>query len=160
MSDGMRIALIGVVASLMGTLIGGGITYAVTQSQISSQEAESHRTERLDAYSTYFGESEKFLVDVQTITGEGLRPRAVTSAQRTDVNTFGETLIGDYARVVLLAPVHVVQLADQLQRENVEVWNDLVGGKIDYRHYDPAVSKLSVLIRQFTHATRKDIGAS
>jgi ABC-type lipoprotein release transport system permease subunit len=33
MADGMRIALIGVVASLLGTLIGGGVTYAVTQSQ-------------------------------------------------------------------------------------------------------------------------------
>jgi hypothetical protein len=59
MADGMRIALIGVVASLLGTLIGGGVTYAVTQSQISSQKAESRRSERLDAYSTYLGDTNK-----------------------------------------------------------------------------------------------------
>src|SRR5262252_1058053 len=123
MSDGMRIALIGVVASLLGTLVGGAVTYAVTQSQISSQKAESRRAERLDAYSTYFGDSEKFWIEVQTITSEGLHPKAVTSVQRADLNTFGERLIGDYARVALLAPPRVREVASQLEGANVTGWN-------------------------------------
>jgi hypothetical protein len=163
MSDGMRIALIGVVASLLGTLVGGAVTYAVTQSQISSQEAESHRTERLDAYSTYFGDSEKFWIEVQTITNEGFRPKAVTTAQRADLNTYGETLIGDYARVTLLAPLRVRAVAGQLEGANVTGWNALVGGVIRYRVYDQTKNEVVLkngLLKQFADVMRNDLGTS
>jgi hypothetical protein len=156
-----RIALIGVGGALLGTLVGGGVTYAVTQSQISSQKAESRRTERLDAYSTYFGDSEKFWVDVQTITREGLHPKAVTAAQRADLNVFGETLIGDYARVVLLAPLHVRDAATQLEAANVAVWNALAGGSIEYRRYAQLAREVILkkgLLKQFADAMREDLG--
>jgi hypothetical protein len=156
MSDGMRIALVGVVASLFGTLIGGGVTYAVTQSQISSQKAESRRTERLDAYSTYFGDSQKFSVEVQTLTSGNV----LTAAQRAELNTFGETLIGDYARVVLLAPRHVAHLAGRLEQSNVGVWNALVSRPIKYRKYIRAAKEERSLIRLFELATRNDLGTS
>jgi hypothetical protein len=161
MSLETRIALIGVLGALLGTLVGGGVTYAVTQSQISSQKEESRRSERLDAYSTYFGDSEKFWIDVQTITAEGLHPKAVTAAQRADLNTFGETLIGDYARVALLAPLHVRDVAAQLEKANVAVWNALAGGSIDYRAYAQVRDEVLLkhgMLKQFADATREDLG--
>ncbi len=160
MSAETRIALIGVFGALLGTLVGGGVTYAVTQSQISSQKAESRRTERLDAYSTYFGDSQKFAIEVQTITSEALHPKSVTAAQRTELNTFGETLIGDYARVVLLAPRHVGRVAGQLEGANVAIWNALASSSIHYRQFKGAGIRERGLIKQFALATRADLGTS
>lgn len=164
MSDGMRIALIGVVGALLGTLVGGGVTYVVTQSQISSQRAEARRSERLDAYSTYLGDTEKFWNYTFTITKEGLTPKAVTATQRADLNNYGGTLIGDVARIGLLAPPHVALVAQQLYQANTAAWNALAGGAISYGDYDRAVNealgtkKQRGLIPQFSEAIRADLG--
>lgn len=158
MSDGMRIALIGVVASLLGTLIGGGVTYAVTQSQISSTKAESRRAERLNAYSAYLADTERFWIYISTITEEGLQPKAVTDAQRAELNTYGETLIGDYAQAGLLAPPSVGQFVRQLQRANIVGWNAVAGGSIDYRQLDKVELKRDGLIKQFAAAMKEDLG--
>ena len=158
MSDGMRIALVGVIASLLGTLIGGAVTYAVTQSQISSQKEESHRTERLDAYSTYVADTDKFWIYADTITEEGLTPKAVTAAQRASLNTYGETLVGDYVRTQLLAPPHVAQLVREVQQEGGAALNALLQDRIDYGQFTRAEKKKNALLKQFGEAMRKDLG--
>lgn len=158
MSDGMRIALIGVVASLLGTLIGGGVTYAVTQSQISSKRADDRRTERLDAYSAFSGDTQRFWIYVQTIISEGLQPKAINSAQREGLNTYGESLIGDWARIRLLAPRPVAQIAGKLETMNVQGWSYLAGGHIRYVKLTHLETPLSKEITQFAHVTRADLG--
>ena len=164
MSDGMRIAVLGIVASLLGTLIGGGVTYAVTQSQISSQRAESRRAERLDAYSTYLGDTGKFWNYTFTILNEGLQPKSVTAAQRADLNNFGGTLIGDFTRIGLLAPPRVAGVAQQLYLADTTAWGDLVGGRIRYGDYTRAYHAVqgtktkTGLVSQFRDAIREDLG--
>ena len=60
----MRVALIGVVGALAGTLAGGLVTWAVTKDQLASQRADARRTERLTAYSQYFGDAASFWTQV------------------------------------------------------------------------------------------------
>jgi hypothetical protein len=160
MSDGMRIALVGVIASLFGTLIGGGVTYAVTQSQLSSQNAEAHRTERLKAYSAYLADTERFWIYADTITEEGKTPKAVTAAQRASLNTYGETLVGDDVQIALLAPPRLGQLANEVQQANGTALNALLSGKISYRRFFPAEKAKNSWLRQFGDATRADLGTS
>jgi hypothetical protein len=160
MSDGMRIALVGVIASLLGTLIGGGVTYAVTQSQLSSQKAEARRTERLAAYSAYLADTERFWIYADTITEEGKTPKAVTAAQRASLNTYGETLVGDDVQIALLAPPRLGQLANEVQQANGTALNALLSGKISYRRFFPAEKAKNSWLRQFGDATRADLGTS
>jgi hypothetical protein len=154
----MRIALVGVIASLFGTLIGGGVTYAVTQSQISSQKAEARRAERLDAYSTYLADTDKFWVYADTITEGGLKPKAVTGAQRAVLSTYGETLIGDYVRTALLAPPHVGELAREVQRANAVALNALLSGKIDYAEFTATENEKNGQLKQFGDSMKEDLG--
>jgi hypothetical protein len=158
MSDGMRIALVGVIASLVGTLIGGGVTYAVTQSQISSTKAESRRAERLNAYSGFSGDTQRFWIYVGTIIDQGLHPSAITSAQRAGLNTYGEALIGDWAQIRLLAPRQVAHIAGELETMNVQGWNYLAGGTIRYKKLARLQAPLSREFKQFAHVTRADLG--
>ena len=159
MSDGMRIALVGVIASLLGTLIGGGVTYAVTQSQISSQKDEARRTERLDAYAAYLADTERFWVYAVTITEEGAQPKSVTAAQRAKLNTYSTTLIGDFVRTGLLAPPPVGLVAHDVQVTNLAGLNALVGDKINYQRFARLQFKNGTLVKQFGAATRADLGS-
>jgi hypothetical protein len=158
-----RIALIGVVGALAGTLVGGLVTYAVTQQQISSQKAESRRTERLDAYSAYFGDSTKFWIDASTITEAGLHPKSITASQRTNLNSLAQTLIGEYARVSLLAPPRVRAAAKQLINANIDILNELGSGSIEYGPYERTLRRVQgkdSLLSQFDVAMRADLGTS
>ena len=161
MSAEARIALIGVVGALAGTLVGGGVTYAVTQDQISSQKVESRRTERLDAYAAYYGDSTRFWLEVFTITEAGEHPKSLTASQRTALNTLAETLTGEFVRLQLLAPTYVRAVAQRLNNVNTIALNALGSGAIQYRDYNQAAQEVTGnrgLIRQFAIAMRRDLG--
>jgi hypothetical protein len=158
-----RIAMIGVVGALTGTLVGGLVTYAVTQDQISSQKAESRRTERLDAYAKYFGDASRLWTRVFAIMEGGDRPTTLAAADRTELSSLEETLIGEYALISLVAPKKVVRAAGSLYGVDLDVWNALNSAPIDVGLYNQAKatirSKTSPL-SEFEHVTRADLGTA
>ena len=81
MSLETRVAVIGVAGALAGTLVGGLVTYAVTQQQISSRSEPARRDERRDAYAKYFGDVTRLWTHVFAIMEGGDRPKSLASGR-------------------------------------------------------------------------------
>src|SRR5436309_15307369 len=96
-----RIALIGIVGALTGTLVGGLVTWAITQDQISSQKEEARRAERLDAYSQYFGDAARFWTQALTLYEVTPAPTRLNPADAASLQALQATLTQEYARVSL-----------------------------------------------------------
>jgi hypothetical protein len=156
-----RIALIGVAGALAGTLVGGLVTWKITQDQISSQKTEAHRTERLDAYTQYFGDAARFWTQVDLLTNVTPPPTALTAAQATALTALQATLTQDYARVALVAPESVHRAAQSLNAVTTEAGNALEGDTIDAKGYAQASAQIfgpkNDLLRRFTAAARADL---
>ena len=166
MSNETRIALIGVLGALAGTLVGGAVTYKVTQEQISSQRVESRRAERVDAYAKYFGDATRLWTRVFAMTEVDPRPKSLTDDELTDLNTIQETLNGEFALVVLLAPRPVRRVAQALNNVNTNVWNVLNLDRIDWKGYtaarDEAIGTKNAtgLLKEFADAAKVDLGTN
>src|ERR1051325_9384756 len=130
-----RVALIGVVGALAGTLAGGLVTWQITHEQISSQRADAHRTERLNAYATYFGDANRLWSQVFIAYEVTPAPRRLTASQTADLKDLEETLIRDYALVALVAPPNVRDVARRLSDASTDAWNALHTSPIDRRLY-------------------------
>lgn len=166
MSLETRIAVIGVVGALTGTLVGGLVTYAVTQQQISSQKSESRRADRLNAYSNYFGDAARLWTQVTATVDVAPRPTRLQPSERQDLKELEATLTRDYALVALVAPEHVRNVAQELNGANTTVWNALNSVPIDYALYAEAHRQIypkhteNSLLRQFTNEARSDLDTS
>jgi len=162
MSLETRIAVIGVVGALTGTLVGGLVTYAVTQQQISSQKTEARRAERRDAYAQYLGDATKLWTHVSAIMEGGSRPKALPASARSDLGTLEETVVGEYALVALVAPPRVGAVAYDLSNLFIDLWNALNSPRILVRDYNEASRTMlgahSPLVG-FEVAAREDLGA-
>ena len=157
----MRIALIGIAGALAGTLAGGLVTWAVTKDQLASQRADARRTERLTAYSQYFGDAASLWTQVFDIYEVSPRPPSLTRAQTAGLRKLEERLTREYALVALLAPDHLRSLARELNNADTDVGNALGTDPIDYEGYKEAMKQVvgpNSLLRQFTDAAKKDIG--
>jgi hypothetical protein len=158
-----RIALIGVVGALAGALVGGLITWKVTQEQLSSQKADARRAERLDAYSTYFGDAARLwtqVVDVYEVTP---RPTRLSDSEAASLRALEETLTREYALVALLAPDSVRTVARKLNSADTEVGNALQSIPIEHGLYEDALNKAAgpnKLLAQFAAAAQKDLGTA
>ncbi len=86
-----RIALIGVVGALAGTLTGGLVTWLVTQDQLASQKTETRRAERLDAYSTYLGDAARLWTQVSLLYGRRTTRKRTSRPLRTQTTSFGNS---------------------------------------------------------------------
>jgi hypothetical protein len=163
MSLETRIAVIGLAGALAGTIVGGAITYKVTQEQISSQRTESRRAERLDAYAKYFGDATKLWTRVFAFAEVEPRPKSLDEAELTDLNTIEETLTGEFALVVLLAPRPIRRVAQALNNVNTDVWNALNLDRIDWDGYTLAKKQIigaNGLLKQFADAAKTDLGSN
>ena len=159
-----RIALIGVLGALAGTLAGGLVTWAVTQDQISSQRADTRRSERLDAYSKYFADAARLWTEAFNIYEVTPRPPRLSESQTAALKTLEETLTGDYALVALLAPDSVHNAARALNNADTAVWNALESDPIDNRLYEKAkkeaVGSSNNLLQRFSAAAKDDLGTA
>jgi hypothetical protein len=159
-----RIALIGVVGALAGALVGGLITWKVTQEQLSSQKADARRAERLDAYSTYFGDAARLWTQAIDIAEVTPRQTMLSNSQAASLRTLEETLTREYAVVALLAPDSVRNVARKLNAADTEVGNALQTSPIEYGAYREAVGKAASgpnnLLAQFEAAAQRDLGTS
>jgi hypothetical protein len=163
MSLETRIAVIGVLGALTGTLVGGLVTYKVTQQQISSERTESRRVERRDAYARYFGDATKLWIHVFAVMESGDRPKSLTPAARSELGTLEETTLGDYAFVALVAPRRVATVANELSNANIDVWNALNSRPIRVGDYNRV--KRQILGRRgpltgFQNISRRDLGTA
>jgi hypothetical protein len=158
----MRIALIGVLGALAGTLTGGLITWVVTQDQLSAQRADTRRAERLDAYSKYFGDAARLWTQVGNIYEVTPRPKSLNASQTATIKSLEETLARDYALVVLLAPERVRKIARELNVADTYVGNALQSSPIRTGLYEQAKNQAvlgpSPLLKQFSDAAEKDLG--
>ena|SRR5215208_3759735 len=163
MSLETRIAVIGLAGALAGTIVGGAITYKVTQEQISSQRTESRRAERLDAYAKYFGDATKLWTRIFAFAEVEPRPKSLDEAELTDLNTIEETLTGEFALVVLLGPRPIRGVAQALHNVNTDVWNALNLDRIDWVGYRLAKKQATAkngLLKQFADAAKADLGTN
>jgi hypothetical protein len=162
MSLETRIAVIGVVGALTGTLVGGLVTYAITQQQISSQKSESRRAERLNAYSTYLGDASRLWTQVFQAVEVTPRPDRLQPSEKQDLKELEETAARDYAAVALVAPQQVRGAAKDLNGANTTVWNALNTFPIDYTLYADAkrhiVPEKASLLARFRDEARRDLG--
>jgi hypothetical protein len=158
-----RIALIGVTGALAGTLVGGLVTYKVTQEQILSERTESRRAERRDAYAKYFGGATKLWTHVFAIMEGGARPKRLSESVRSDLGTLEETVIGEYALVALVAPRQVAAVAIELNNANIDVWNALNSDPIIVADYNGVKRKMlgqQSPLTEFQDASREDLGTA
>jgi hypothetical protein len=156
-----RVALIGVVGALAGTLAGGLVTWVVTQEQLESQRTDARRVERRDAYARYFGDAARLWTQVFTVYEVTPRPTTLTAAETSDLEELQETLTRDYALVALLAPPDVIEVARDLNNANTDVWNALHTDPIDHELYTQA-KKLAngpptSLLAQFASVAKEDL---
>ncbi len=163
MSLETRIAVIGVVGALTGTLVGGLVTYAVTQQQISSQKSESRRSDRLTAYSNYFGDAARLWTQVFAAVEVTPRPTRLQPSETQDLKELEATLTRDYALVALVAPQRVRSAAQALNGANTAVWNALNSVPINYHDYAKVRPQIATpgdnLLRRFTNEARRDLGS-
>ena len=159
-----RIALIGVMGALAGTLVGGLVTWYVTQEQIESQRADARRAERLDAYSKYFGDAARLWTQVSTIYDVTPRPTKLSESETADLKALQETLTREYALIALLAPENVRNVARELNVANTAVWNALQSSPIDHELYEDARKRASGmptnLLQEFRDAAQEDLGTA
>lgn len=156
-----RIALIGVVGALAGALVGGLITWKVTQEQLSSQRVDARRAERLDAYSRYFGDAARLWTQAVDIAEVTPRPTRLSESDAASLRTLEETLTREYALVALLAPDSVRSVARRLNAADTEVGNALQSTPIEYGVYKDARDKAAgpdKLLAQFAVAAQRDLG--
>jgi hypothetical protein len=159
-----RVALIGVVGALAGTLAGGLVTWVVTKDQLSSQRAESRRAERLDAYAEYFGDAARLWTQVFTFYEVTPRPTELSEADTAALKALEETLTREYALVTLLAPESVHSAARELNDANTDVWNALQSYPIDRSLYQDAKKRATGrptnLLQRFLAAAKEDLGTA
>jgi hypothetical protein len=157
-----RVALIGVVGALAGTLAGGLITWVVTQDQLASQRADARRAERLDAYSEYFADAARLWTQVFTIYEVTPRPTRFSASETAALKALQETLTREYALVTLLAPERVHNVARELNAANTDVWNALQSYPIDQKLYRDAKKRATGsptnLLQEFLAMAKKDLG--
>jgi hypothetical protein len=159
-----RIALIGVVGALAGTLTGGLVTWLVTQDQLASQKTETRRAERLDAYSTYLGDAARLWTQVSLLYDRTPPPTKLKESDIAALKTLQATLTREYALVALLAPESIRNVAQKLNGANTAVGNALESDpirKADYeKAYEQAAADPNNFLRQFSTAVRKDLGTA
>lgn len=157
-----RIALIGVLGALAGTLVGGLVTWAITQDQISTQKEEARRSERLDAYSQYFGDAARFWTQALTLYEVTPPPTHLNAADAASLQALQATLTQEYARVSLLAPKNVHAAAQALNSANTRLGNALESVPIDAKGYLAARNQIGGssdnLLRRFSEAAKEDLG--
>ena len=163
MSLETRIAVIGLAGALAGTIVGGAITYKVTQEQISSERTESRRAERRDAYAKYFGDATKLWTHVFAIMEGGDRPKTLPGSARTELGGLEETVVGDYALIALVAPKRVAAVAYDLNNVSIDVWNALNSQPIvvsDYNRVKRKMLSRDSPLRGFQEIARVDLGTA
>jgi hypothetical protein len=155
-----RIALIGVVGALVGALTGGLVTWVVTQDQIASQRVDSHRAERLDAYSKYFGDAAYFANVVFTLYDKTPTPKSLPGPEVATLRTLGATLERDYALVDLLAPEGVRRVALDLLNSDIDLGNALESSPILVHLFNEATRDNESSLQKFVDAARHDLGSA
>jgi len=158
----LRTALIGIISALVGTLVGGAVTWAITHEQIANEKTEARRAERLDAYSKYFGDAARLWTEVFDVYEVTPPPKTLTAAETTPIKELQATLTREYALVALVAPDSVRNVARQLNNVNTDVYNALASVPIQQAQYERAKRQATEgqtnLLAAFLDAAKRDLG--
>jgi hypothetical protein len=166
-----RVALIGVGAALVGSLIGGLVTWGVTREQIASQREDARRAERLAAYKTFAADAYAFWNQAQVFQLEdaaasksaaSLSGVTLTKPQLQALSASQAQLTPAYVLVALFAPDRVAESAKNVTGLTNDLWTLLENAT----HSQPAsLDKFTMTkdqdrnaLKLFLSAARKDLG--
>ena len=156
-----RLALLGIAGALLGTLTGGLVTWLVTRDQLAAQRADTRRAERLNAYSTYYGDTAQFWTKVFDLYAVTPRPKRLQESDKAALRTLKESLTRDFALVSMLAPDRVSRVAGKLYVADIQVGNALESDPIVPGLYERSAKQVNggrtPLLKQFVRAARRDL---
>ena len=167
-----RVALIGVGAALVGSLIGGLVTWGVTREQIASQREDARRAERLAAYKTFAADAYAFWNQAQVFVHEdtaasksasSLSNVTLTKPQFRALSASQAQLTPAYVLVALFAPEGVAESAKRVTGLTNGLWT-LLGGATQSQpaslgEFTNAKDQDQKALKLFLSASRKDLGA-
>jgi hypothetical protein len=165
-----RVALIGVAAALLGSLVGGIVTWGVTQEQIASQREDARRAERLAAYETFAADAYAFWNQAQifvrqdTMSSSSLSLTSVTLTRRQlqTLDASQAKLTPADVLVTLFAPDSVAKSARYVTSLTDSIWEllhspgaSLSSGKEGFYGQKDADR---IALTQFLSESRQDLG--
>ena len=167
-----RAALIGVAAALLGSLVGGLVTWGVTREQIDSQRQDARRAERLAAYKTFAADAYAFWNQAQVFELEdaaqsksavSLSGVTLTKPQLRALSASQAQLTPAYVLVALFAPEGVAESAKRVTGLTNGLWT-LLGGATQSQpaslgEFTNAKDQDQKALKLFLSASRKDLGA-
>ena len=126
-----RAALIGVAAALLGSLVGGLVTWGVTREQIDSQRQDARRAERLAAYKTFAADAYAFwnqaqvFVHQDTASSKSARTLSMVTLTKQQLRALSASqaqLTPAYVLVALFAPDRVATSAKHVTKLTNDIW--------------------------------------
>jgi hypothetical protein len=165
------VALIGVAAALVGSLVGGLVTWGVTREQIASQRQDARRAERLAAYKTFAADAYAFWNQAQVAVLEdtaasksaaSLSGVTLTKPQLQALSASQARLTPAYVLVALFAPESVAKSARHVTGLTNNLWT-LLGNATrsqpaSLRKFASTENQDQTALTLFLSASRKDLG--
>lgn len=161
----LRIAVLGAVAALGGSLIGGLVTWLVTHESVVSERDAVRRAERRDAYAMYYGDAAalatRAALDARLLVPQRGVPR--TSPVERDrllaeLDRRAEELAKDQALVVLLGPKRVSDAAFALDSADRTLRDAITAQPYDDEERLVAQHKTASALNTFAVEAKRDLG--
>jgi hypothetical protein len=165
------VALIGVGAALVGSLIGGLVTWGVTREQIASQREDARRAERLAAYKTFAADAYAFWNQAQVFELEdaaqsksavSLSGVTLTKPQLRALSASQAQLTPAYVLVALFAPEGVAESAKHVTGLTNDLWtlveNATQSQPASLRKFTSTEKQDRNSLALFLSASRRDLG--
>ena len=166
-----RVALIGVAAALLGSLVGGLVTWGVTREQIDSQRQDARRAERLAAYKTFAADAYAFWNQAQVFvhqdTAASESPKSLsevtlTKPQLRALSASQAQLTPAYVLVALFAPDRVAKNAKQVTQLTNGIWtlleNATQSQPASLREFNKDEDRDHNALNLFLSTSRQDLG--
>lgn len=166
-----RVALIGVAAALLGSLVGGLVTWGVTREQIDSQRQDARRAERLAAYKTFAADAYAFWNQAQVFVHQDtassksavtLSGVTLTKPQLRALSASQAQLTPAYVLVALFAPDSVATGAKHVTKLTNDIWTLLENATqfqpASLRGFKKSEDRDQNALNLFLSASRQDLG--
>jgi hypothetical protein len=166
-----RVALIGVAAALLGSLVGGLVTWGVTREQINSQRQDARRAERLAAYKTFAADAYAFWNQAQVFVNQdraasnsasSLTDVTLTEPQLRALSASQAQLTPAYVLVALFAPDRVAKSAKHVTKLTNDIWalleNATQSQPASVRAFNEGEDRDHKALNLFLSTSRQDLG--
>jgi hypothetical protein len=152
----LLIALIGVFGALAGTVVGGLVTWKVTDIQISAQRHDQQLAERRDAYAAYLGDAASFWLQAQVDAKTLVAALPLGAKEKASLDTVEGTLTRENALVALLAPAVVRKAAALLNTIDTNALDGLMYSNL--AEYFAAFASHKTALDNFNRVADQDLG--